>query len=364
VVLLGVCFFGVLVLGQAASKPRPPQSSKTLPPTEAAATKSVDGHLVRVQTITTPSEMVTWFYSPLRCDNDGNLYLPLEVTDMPAIRKLNQKGERVALYEANKAPDFKVDLAPWYAVDPEGGDLYLLAEPHELSRYVFAYKSDGTFKSAVKLQPGFPFFPTRIAVFPSGQFLIAGEEYDADRTAVMWPFTGIFSSDGRLLKELELEDDKTLRNMAASGDTRVTLPENPQANLAINYGSLEMGNDGNGYLMRWTNPTVFYAISAGGQVVRRFTVDPGDSGYRPRGFHIAKNRIAIFFWDKQSNDTLMKVVDLEGHEIATYDEPKGARAGNSGLGLSFACYTENPTRFMFLGADDDRRLQFWIAEPR
>jgi hypothetical protein len=34
------------------------------------------------------------------------------------------------------------------------------------------------------------------------------------------------------------------------------------------------------------------------------------------------------------------------------------------LGSAFACYTENPTRFIFLGADDDSKLQLWIAEPR
>jgi len=359
-----LCAIGVWAAAQSEPKPEQKSATKAITPKGPSLKNPVAGHLVRVQTITTPSEVAQVFFPPLRCDSDGNYYFPTEVVGAPVIHKLNPRGQKVASFRPDANPDLKVDLAAWYALDPGTGELYQLVDPHVLDRYVYVYKSDGTLKSTIKLQTGFPFFPNRLAIFPSGQFLVAGDEYDADRTAAMWPFTGIFAPDGRLLKELELEDDQTLHDMAASGDARVVSPTNSQSNLAIDYGLLEMGTDGNAYLVRWGNPAIFYTISAGGQVVRRFTVDAGESGYRPAGFHITGNRIAILFWDRESADEVMKIVDLEGHDIATYEAPKGAYGGDTGLGSSFACYTENPTRFTFLGADDNRRVQFWIAEPR
>jgi hypothetical protein len=38
----------------------------------------------------------------------------------------------------------------------------------------------------------------------------------------MLPFTGIFASDGSLLKELTLKDDEKITEMAAAHDNRVT----------------------------------------------------------------------------------------------------------------------------------------------
>lgn len=364
--LLIACWtLGTLSMAQSPATPQQQPPAKPSPQGKVPTKKPIDRHLVRTETITTPSEIATEFYPPLRCDSDGNLYLRTEFAGVPAIHKLNSKGERVALFEASSNPDLKVDLAAYFALEAGGGELYELVYPPEINRYVYLYKSDGTFKSAVKLRPGFPFAPKKLAVFPSGQFLISGEEYDAERTAAMWPFTGIFAADGALLKELELGDEKELHDMAASGDTRVARPGNSHANLAIDNGQVEMGVDGNAYLMRWSNPAIFFAISPGGDVVRRFTVDPGESAYRPSAMHVYKNRIAVLFVEMQSNDKIMKIVDLEGHEIATYGEPKpDPKATNGRLSAAFACYRENPTRFVFLGANDDNKVQLWIAEPR
>lgn len=125
---------------------------------------------------------------------------------------------------------------------------------------------------------------------------------------------------------------------------------------------MEVGSDGNVYLMRWTNPAILYAVSPGGQVVRRFTVDPGDSGFRPLDLHVVKNRIAVLFFNRESSEAIVTMTDLEGHRIATYDEPKVNRVPE--LGITLACYLENPTRFIFLGAGDNDGVQLWVAEPR
>lgn len=349
----------------AQSTADPKHSSTTSGPQKAIAEthKAPDAHLVRVQTVTAVGEFATSFFRPLRCDSDGNLYVRTDSGGVEAVHKLSSKGERMALFEASSNPDLKIDAARYFTVG-DGGELYELVYPHEMTRYMFVYKADGTFKSAVKFQTGFPWIPKMLAVFPTGQLLASGEEYDADRTAARWPFTGIFAADGSLLKEVKLEDDEMLHDMAASGDPRVASPTNVLSNHAIDNGLVEMASDGNAYLMRWTNPAIFYAISPGGEVVRRFTVDPGESGYRPSAMHVNKNRIAILFVETQSRAKIMKIVDLEGHELATYDEPKVDGKAKDVLSAVFACYTENPTHFVFLGADDDNRLQLWHVEPR
>ncbi|MGA8541702.1 MAG: hypothetical protein WB566_19520 [Terriglobales bacterium] len=315
-----------------------------------------------METITAPAEMATGFLTPLKCDSDGNLYFRKDHAD--DVHKLNLKGEQVALFQAAANSDKKIDGVAAFTLAPDG-DLYQLVIPHEFDRYVFVYKADGTFKSAIKLNPGFVWFPHSLAVFPSGQLLVTGSEYDRDRTSAMWPFTGIFAADGSLLKEVKLEDDDTLHDMAASGDARVTVSHSPRTNRAVDLSQIEMAADGNAYLMRWTNPAVIYAISPGGETVRRLKVDPGGSGYWPAAVHVYQNRIAVLFNNPETHDKVMKIVDLEGRESASYDELRSnGKAQSAMIGSSFACYSENPTRFIFLGANDDYRLQLWIAEPR
>jgi hypothetical protein len=365
--LVVIAIFGVLAMAQPPEQKPQPQSKKVAQSAEKPAKKPIDGHLVRVETVTAPSELADGFLEPLRCDNDGNVYFRTEIAGAPAIHKLNAKGERIAVFEANSNPNLKVDAATYFAIDPNSGELYELVYPHEIHRYVYTYKSDGTFKSAVKLQPGFAFFPDQLAVFPSGQFLVSGSEYDKDKAAPRWPFTGIFAADGSLLKEFDLGDEKQLHDLAVAGDERVVRPGST-SNLAVANSRVEMGGDGNAYLMRWGDPATIYAISPGGEVVRRFTVDSGETGYLPSAMHVYKNRIAILFVDRKTHYNVlkvMKIVDLEGHEIATYDEAKDANGKpRDAISASFACYTENPTRFLSLGTDDNNKVQFWIAEPR
>ncbi len=321
-------------------------------------------HLVRAEKVEVASEVANSFDDPIECDGEGNFYLQSEQHGVSGIRKLNSKGERVAVFQPTAAADMKIDLVGYFALG-QSGELYQLVFTHELTRYVFVYKADGSYKSAIKLQPGFAWQPSAIAVFPSGNLLVSGLGYGSDRKSkVMLPFTGIFSQDGTLLKEIKLEDDDGLHDMAASGDPRVSSPVNPQANHAVDFSQMEAAADGNIYLMRWLTPAIFYAISPGGEVVRRFTVDPGDADLRPTEMHIAGNRIAVLFFHPQTMATRMKIVDLEGREIATYDENDDAKSEAGGLGTAFACYTANPERFAFLSTGDNQRIEFLFAEPR
>lgn len=249
----------------------------------------------------------------------------------------------------------------------EDGEVYLwVGSKGEITRYVLIFKPDGTYKGRIKLQPGFPWVPASIAVFPNGSLLMTGRKYEKDATRATWPFTGIFSADGTLVKELNLDDDQAIHDMTAAHDPRVTSPRNPTNERAVSWGRMEAAQDGNIYVMRWESPAIFYAVSPGGEVVRRFTVDPGNPDFTPVEMHISGNRLAVLFAQHQTMERIMKVLDLEGHEIATYQElsPDGKpRPGT--IGIAFACHISRPERFTFLATDDDnRRIKLKFVEPR
>ena len=133
-------------------------------------------------------------------------------------------------------------------------------------------------------------------------------------------------------------------------------------NRAVELGQMEGANDGNIYLMRRLPSPILYAISPGGEVVRHFTVDTGSTDFIPDSMHIAGGKIAIVFREPQTREEFIKIVDLNGKELATYDEP--VENGRGTFGGAFACYSDNSERFTFLYTDDDGHLGFKIAEPR
>ncbi len=327
--------------------------------------------LTLTSVVPVPSEVLSSFRQPLVCDQKGNLYLETDEFGVSGIHKISPKGEVLAAFRSGSNPNFRaIDISASFSV-AAGGEVYELVFPHDqITRYVVVYRSDGSFKTNIKLQPGFAWLPSALTVFPNGTLLITGQRYDKDVVrGVMWPFTGVFSPDGVLLKEIELEDDGKLRDKAVAGDVRLKGSLNPTSNRAISLTRMEVGSDGTVYLMRSATPAIFYAVSAGGEVVRRFTVDPGDATYRPIATHVSGNRIAVLFDEPQTHQKVMKIVDVEGRELATYSGDAiypgaaGAKAEEKQpLGGAFACYTTDPERFLFLGTGADDRLEFRIAE--
>jgi hypothetical protein len=105
---------------------------------------------------------------------------------------------------------------------------------------------------------------------------------------------------------------------------------------------------------------LFYVISPGGEVVRHFTVDVEG---KVLSMHLSGHRIALVTQNEgETRSDTVSVFDLEGKPIATYDDyPKD---WHDRLGITLACYTDNPEQFIFLGTTDDGFLQFKMAEPR
>jgi hypothetical protein len=321
-------------------------------------------HLTPVATISAKSEVATGF-ADLTCDEDANLYLGLEDTGATAIRKLDSAGELKATFKPYANPDVQVYGVGSYTVSPDG-ELYIwVGNKKDGKFYVLVFASDGSYKTSIKLDPGFPWVPGPFAVFRNGNLMMTGQEYAPDVRQPMLPFTAIFRPDGKLLKDLNLEDDVRIHDMAKARDPRITSAAVPNSNRAVAWGQVQPAKDGNIYIMRWLSPTVFYVVSPGGEVVRRFTVDPGASGLMPVSMHIAGNRIAVLFKGADPDEKLMKIVDLNGDEIATYDDaPVDPKSKETPIGFAFACYALKPERFIFLAADDSHRIQIRTVEAR
>jgi len=337
-------------------------------PQQISASNAVSGspHLMPIETTLAPTEVARGL-GELSCDSDGNLYLGSDSPATPGIRKLSPGGGLLATFvPANNSGVSKAGIEGSFAVG-QSGDLYTLFFPeHERARYVLVFKSDGTYKKEIKLQPGFQWIPASISVFANGNLLITGQEFVKGQP--MAPFTGIFSGDGQLLKEIDLEDDKVIDGMALSGNPHVVSSTNPLSNRAVSWGKMQAASDGNIYVMRWLSPTVVYAVAPDGKVARRFTIDSGRDDLMPMEMHISGERIAVLFVQRETHEKLMKVVDLDGNDLATYDYDKTAEGtGNSNivhLGLAFACYSAKPERFTFLTTTDDHRIQLRLAEAR
>lgn len=321
----------------------------------ASAASALEHHkLAEAETITFSEVQADAFLDPLVCDADENLYLQTEATGFTGIRKLDLKGHQLAVFYPGSAPGIgPIDAVGSFSVSANG-DLYELIFPHEPNRYVAAFDSSGKPKSKIKLDAGFSFTPSQIASLGSDYLLLAGMRPDGNPSVhPMRPFTGIFDSSGTLVKEVNLEDDGKIYDMAAAGDHRVVPVDKPPFfNNAVQHGKAISAPDGNAYMMRVLLPSVVYGISPAGAVVHRFTVDPGDADYIPMSMHVSGDRIAIQFRNPVTRDGRIIIVRTSGEVIASYDDP--AVDGRSTFGPALACYLSNPDRFVFLTTNDSK----------
>lgn len=295
------------------------------------------------------------------CDTEANVYLRNDIDLQSSIHKLSLKGEKKAEFlpvSSTDLPNLPPELAHagkfWVTED---GDLYLEIMASWDEHDFLLFDKDGTYKSKVELENGSMWHVNQFALFPSGEFLVTGDKWQKPEQNYA-PFTAIFSSRGTFLKELSLEDDNKIYRYTVSKDSDFV--NQYGNNRAINRGEMRAGADGNLYLMRWLSPPVIYAISPGGEVVRRFTVRPDDSRMMPSNMRIAGDSIAIEFRSSDTKKQLIKVVDLDGKEKATYDWPE---LDGKPLWQS-VCYMQDPERFVFLDAAKDDTRVLRIAEPR
>ena len=298
------------------------------------------------------------FEMPLQCDADGNVYLKSDSDGFPAIHKINPKGERTATFVASSCSDIKVQHTGTFFV-AQDGQVYQLAFPLGEQPYVLVFDDDGTCHSKIKLDTPFSFAPYQLVVFPSrGNMLISGTRWRVESKTYV-PYSGLFSSSGTVLKDVDLDSDlekpQDPKKKADREDERAQLH-------SVSGGTMLLAGDSNVYLIRKEATPTIYAISEGGAVTRHFRVDPGEPDLVAQGMQVAGNQIAILFGEPDAKRALMNVVDLEGKEVAQYSV--ATRNGRITFPLAMACYSYPPETFTFLGTTQDDKLVLNTVEPR
>ena len=295
---------------------------------------------------------------PIRCDADQNLFLRRfnlqEVhPGSESVVKFDTKAAIKATFSLMSSPELAGMVSGDYFADADGQLHEIAWMPGKKPIYLLHFDKDGTYKSKTELAKWF--HPAQLVVFPKGQALVSGMEPETRESAdPPNPFTGLFDSDGKLLKTIALEDDERIKKSAASGDADyVPFPHGP--NRAVTMGNIAMGADGNAYLMRRMNPTIIYVISPAGEVVRRLSVDPGNTRMLPQAIHAAKGRL-ILMYSVESTLNFMVVDPGTGNIVARYD-------ASPSLGGALACASD--TQFVFLGNDKNTsRLTITVAEAK
>jgi hypothetical protein len=320
-------------------------------------TDSPTKNLVRTGTVQSSSVAGESLLLPIKCDQEGRVYLqfmgdPMAPSeDTKSVTRISRKAEIDAQFALKNADLGDQYVGRDYAIDSDG-QVAMLAETPE-GYTVVRFDKDGKFKSKFRLEDRLR--PFQLALFKSGQLLIAGTESPTtgapERGAV--PFTAIFDESGTMLKEVSFEDDKQFTKGALEGDSRYAPSGNHNTNRAVTLGESVSGDDGNVYVMRWASPALVYVVSPGGAVLRKLKIDPHEEEMLPRSLFLSKGRLAMQFAD--SKKPLLIVANAEsGKVLARY-------GANLELGGGLACYTAEEMTFV---GNKDGKLALHFAQPQ
>ena len=299
------------------------------------------------------------FALPTLCDEQGRSYVKLAKSGpgmVGPLLRLSAKGQLEAEFDTSGA------ITNLYATRPNGGVTMVYAD--QTGKFVENFAPDGNRESAIRLEPPpLPFFPMQIAVFRSGDILVAGLQTHPGYKAS----TAVYDPTGHLIKQFALDGDEEIERAIKAGDPRyASAPgrggEWVSRSLAIT------GDDGLVYLMRATSPTTVYAISAAGEVLRKIVVSsPLGAGLPNFGIRVVKNKLAVRFYRdcgsplnfRSCHGAVYTVVDATtGKTLAAY-EPE------DGVGGPLACYDPDPDRFSTFDIPSGRhRLEIVETAPK
>ena len=295
---------------------------------------------------------------PTACDQQGRFYVKLLTAGPGMIGPLFRLSS-IGLVEAEF--DTTGAIINRYAVRPDGGVIMIHSDSRD--KFIDNFAPDGSRESSVRLErPPTPFFPSQLAVFHSGEILVAGLQYHPGYKAS----TAIYDPTGRLVKQLVLDKDVEVERgleSSASEDTSAR----KQNTQAVDQSVAIAGDDGLVYLMRATSPVIVYAISPAGDAVRQIVVRPPTGEGSPNfGIRMVKNRLAIQFrrsCDNVDSDSCLRstysIVD------ATTGKPLAAYKAEKEVDGPMACYAPDPDRlFTFSDSLDHRRFDIVEAGPK
>ena len=273
------------------------------------------------------------FLGQMVCDSQENLYLRTfdgqflsqEKTLRAPIQQLERNGTITKQFAVSEAGS-ELGAGPFFvAVDGQVSQIAWAAGQKRLQLIVFSRNGDLTEKVEIESE----IEPYQVARYRSGEILLTGLEFKADMNK---PFTGLFSPNGKLIREISFAEDHQLEDSATRGDEDFTSPNSPyQGNLAVEYGDIAAGTDGNIYLMRRTSPTLIYAISRSGRIIRHLSINPQQADFLPVTMKAARGKLAILYESKHRTERFIMVTDFRGKELKRYTV-------SNMLGAGLGCY--------------------------
>lgn len=272
---------------------------------------------------------------PIKCDSRGNVYFRRYQRDFDAspVVRVSRDGKERADFTIRKAPGFEQASTEDLAVGLNG-EVYILGAK-EVNRWGIArFGHDGNYESFSELAP--VLYPNHIAVFPSGELLVAGEEIsEKDGKPTGKPLLALYDSSGRFEREIALPRDVE----------EVTAGEGQSKGYDVSLTHFSPSEDGNIYLMRSIATPIIYVVSPVGTVLRRLVAPPPAEGFEPETMKVNGGKVVIQFIRKTAEgptaQEIFSVFDaLSGEKYADY-------ASTSEVGGAWACYTTEG--FTFLG---------------
>jgi hypothetical protein len=292
--------------------------------------------------------------SPPECDSAGNVYMQV-VQPAPAdnranpVTRISADGRHATVFSANSIPDWSPKSSiDSFTISPRG-EVFVSAYNGGGPEFI-AFRDDGQFDSASRID--MDIYAARPAVFLSGEFLVRGIKLSGPPgNRRKDPFTGILDRNGKLLKEITLQDDVQFKTRADFKDAADYFKEDRAAREVFWSGQALSADDGNVYMVRPSKATLVDVLSPGGEVVRQLTLNPPDASFKAGSVKVAGGALVVEFFHKIPGDPqnrisqiIYSVFDTQtGEKLYDYEGPSGI------IGI-FACYT--PNYFTFLETED------------
>jgi hypothetical protein len=295
--------------------------------------------------------------SPVRCDDDGNVYIREYVpgTTNDVVTIIGSEGDKVTDTSLDSDPTLKKGKLQDFGIGP-GGDLYELVQVGR-GAYLVNFKRDGSLSGAVKLDK--EFWPAKLAIGEAtgALFLVSGTENPVPGEPPKL-FTGLFDANGKLIREVNFPGDpgqiKAEKQKAGSSKNYYE----DKSSVPLQLGTAEADSNGNFYLIRASEPPVVFVLDPSGKFVRKLEIKAPYPGMRLLAAHVSSGRLAALFGQVKSDGQIVKkvmtIVDTSNGDIVQqYSVP-------SDLGSAFACYSGSDFGFV---TTKDNKLAIQYAHP-
>jgi len=307
---------------------------------------------------------------PIRCDSRGNIYMrPVSAKSAALaapILRISADAQNTTFFDVSSVPEIKE--SPGFEIYDfaitKTGKILAVAGIATKGGNPFAavIQVDGDDKSASLIRIDSNFSPRQIAPMPSGMFLLSGVQHSTKFAGPAFkqtgaPFTAIFDSRGKLVKEIQLPGDIKIEEIDAS---KVEKPD-ITALQAVDLSRFVVADDGTIYMLRSGPMPKVYVISSAGEVIRSFPVATPPGDVTLSSIFFAAGRLAFDFYLPASKDDsrvklLIRIVDSETGRILWDYVPTKEIYGIP------ACYSGQD--FTLLAGTQDHRLALWKVSPQ